>query len=420
MRSLLAVGLAAIASACSGASAGGSSGAGAAGGSTGSLTGGAGSTGGGGLATSGSTGRLAASGSIGSTSAGSRSTGGGTTDAVSSAGGSSSGAATTGGSATSALVPGCPIFSPSDPYNQPVDSLPLDPTSAARMAFVSEPDGGADFAACSNFDGFQLGWGDLYYLNVVPASQPLVAVDVIDGYSQLSGWTPDGGFSQQLPAQLPIPAGALVEDPGAHATSGDRHLLIAQRGVCLDYELYSAHVTDAGWQAYNAFRWDLAGDDRPPDDHGSVTAAGTHLLTGVVWAAEVDAGAIDHAVDLTGPVMTTSQLGFIHPATEGSGICVSSPSPEALAYGARLRLKASYPEAGLGPQAKVIVAALKRYGVIYTDVGCCYSLRVEHSSFWSAADVAQITQISMSDFELPQQGTRLMDSAACIPNAGCQ
>ena len=233
---------------------------------------------------------------------------------------------------------------------------PVDPRSSAYLA--SEARGAAvhlDLGVRASE-----GYG-IPYVTVPRTQKPLPLHFGVDGESY-------GDESDHGP--MPIPAGAPIEggtprrpDPAG----GDRHVIVVQRGTCTLFELYHAvrvrsggRVT--GWRASSAARWNLRSNRLRPKRWTSADAAGLPILPGLLRHDEVAHGPIRHALRVTLP---TARSAFTAPARH----CGPSSSSSALPYGARLRLKASFPERRYHGTALRIVRALKTYGLIFADQG---------------------------------------------------
>jgi hypothetical protein len=68
--------------------------------------------------------------------------------------------------------------------------------------------------------------------------------------------------------------------------------------------------------------------------------------------------------------------------------------------GLRLRLKASVDLAGFGPQSRVILTALKRYGMILADNGSAYYISGASDPRWDDDELHDLGQIRGSMFEV--------------------
>ena len=68
--------------------------------------------------------------------------------------------------------------------------------------------------------------------------------------------------------------------------------------------------------------------------------------------------------------------------------------------GLRVRLKASVNIAAYGPQARVILTALKRYGMILADNGSAYYVSGAPDPRWDDDDLHDLGQITGSMLEV--------------------
>jgi hypothetical protein len=70
--------------------------------------------------------------------------------------------------------------------------------------------------------------------------------------------------------------------------------------------------------------------------------------------------------------------------------------------GLRVRLKASVSLDGFGPQSRVVLQALKRYGMILADNGSPWYITGAPSPKWNDDDLHALGRITGSDFEVVQ------------------
>jgi hypothetical protein len=166
--------------------------------------------------------------------------------------------------------------------------------------------------------------------------------------------------------------------------------LVLQQGACKLYEMYQASPGPNGsWYAASGAIWDLSSNALRPEGWTSADAAGLPILPGLARYDEVAAGAINHALRFS---VGCSQKGYIHPATHVSAKNTAQcPNPPPM--GLRLRLKASYDISGYYGQARVILEALKRYGLIVADNGPSWYITGASDPRWSNADLRQIRQV---------------------------
>ena len=68
--------------------------------------------------------------------------------------------------------------------------------------------------------------------------------------------------------------------------------------------------------------------------------------------------------------------------------------------GLRVRLKASYRLAGFPPQARVVLDALKRYGMIVADNGSNWYISGAPDPRWSNDQLHTLGRVKGSDFEV--------------------
>jgi predicted Zn-dependent protease len=167
-----------------------------------------------------------------------------------------------------------------------------------------------------------------------------------------------------------------------------------------------------GWEAL--VTWNLTKNEQLPDGWGSTTAAGTPLLPGVIWASEVLAGEIKHAIDIVIPGAAIAQYEYVKPAARSGGACGSAYPADGFPYGGRVRLKASYDASGFtGTEAKVVIAALKKYGMLNTDASgeTRSSFRLGDGNKLDQADMSQLNKLTWDDFEVPTM--TVVQSKAC-------
>jgi len=182
-------------------------------------------------------------------------------------------------------------------------------------------------------------------------------------YNVVGGTTPTSTVTfdyadESDPLSYPIPATPLIEG------GSDHHILIVDRDACRLFELFDARQLVSGaWSAGSGASWDLRSNALRPDGWTSADAAGLPILPGLVRYDEVTAGAINHALRFTTNV---TRMAYVYPARHYASSDTSASLPP---MGLRVRLKAGYDTSGLSPQARVIAAALKQYGMILADNG---------------------------------------------------
>jgi hypothetical protein len=100
-----------------------------------------------------------------------------------------------------------------------------------------------------------------------------------------------------------------------------------------------------------------------PEGWTSADAAGLPILPGLARYDEVAAGEINHALRFTAP---QTRRAYVWPARHYASTLTGLQYPP---MDKRFRLKANFDVSGYSPQARVILQALKTYGMILADNG---------------------------------------------------
>ena len=183
----------------------------------------------------------------------------------------------------------------------------------------------------------------------------------------------------------------------------DRHALMVNADTCVLYELYLAYWNGGSPKAGSGAIFDLGSDALRPDSWTSADAAGMPIYPGLVRYDEIQAGVINHAIRFTAQHTDCSHLW---PARHDAGTC----DPEYPPMGARFRLKASFGLTGFSNAAKVVLRAMKRYGMFLTDNGSTWYFQGTMDSRWSDALLDQLKTVPASQFEA-------VDESACQVSA---
>jgi hypothetical protein len=275
------------------------------------------------------------------------------------------------------LVPtvgNCMVFPPDNPWNQDISKLPVHPRSALYIASINSGENKflhADFGADPDYG--------IPYV-VVPGTQPKVPIEFVD-YGDESD-----------PGPYPIPPDAPVE------AGGDNHVLVIDGDNCMLYELYAGAYVGPGWEASSGAVFDLRSNKLRPETWTSADAAGLPIFPGLVRYDEVSAGAIHHALRFT---VEHTQRAYIHPATHYAS---DNTNPSLPPMGLRLRLKASYDISQNTGRARVVLEALKKYGMIVADNGTSWFITGATDSRWDDEDLDQFKRVPGSAFEAVDTG----------------
>jgi hypothetical protein len=284
----------------------------------------------------------------------------------------------TGSSAHALRLPAarhCPVFPASNAWNQRVDKLPVASDSAQLIASIGlDSPMHADFGS-GTWDGGPIG----------------IPFDVV------SHRTPRSRVSFQYAdesdrVRYPIPRNVHIEG-GPHAT-GDRHAILVDKSSCRLYELYDLRHAARGWTAGSGAVWSLRSNHLRPAGWTSADAAGLSIFPGLARWDEVSRGVIDHALRFTAP---KTRRAYVYPARHYAS---SSNDPSLPPMGLRVRLKASVNVASFPRQARVVLRALQRYGMILADNGSPWYVSGAPNRRWSNDDLHSLGRLTGADFEV--------------------
>ncbi len=281
-------------------------------------------------------------------------------------------------SAHALRVPGalrCSVFPAGNAWNQRVDSLPVAANSAQLIQSIGVGNGmHADFGS-GLWDGGPIG----IPFDVVSKKTPRSRVAF--GYADESDKV---GY--------PIPKTVHIE--GGPKSQGDRHALLLDKDACKLYELFALSPKGGGWSAGSGAVWSLRSNALRPAGWTSADAAGLPIFPGLARYDEVARGVIDHALRFTA---SQTRRQYVFPARHYAS---SSDDPTLPPMGLRVRLKASVEISGYPKQARVVLQALKTYGMILADNGSNWYISGAPSPKWSNDQLHTLGRITGADFEV--------------------
>jgi hypothetical protein len=281
-------------------------------------------------------------------------------------------------SASALRVPGapsCPVFPATNAWNERVDRLPIATGSADLIRSIGltsalHPDFGSGL-----WDGGPIG---IPY-DVVSKKTPRSHVRF--EYADESDKGP-----------YPIPRGVHIE--GGAKSGGDRHALLLDRDACKLYELFALRRSGGRWAAGSGAVFDLRSNRLRPAGWTSADAAGLPIFPGLARWDEVARGVIDHALRFTAQ---RTRRAYLYPARHYAS---SSDDPSLPPMGLRVRLKASVDISGFPRQARIVLQALKTYGMILADNGSPWYVSGAPDRHWSNDDLHTLGRITGADFEV--------------------
>jgi hypothetical protein len=269
--------------------------------------------------------------------------------------------------ARAADVPGtsCRVFPANNVWNTRIDGLPVHEMSETwlRSADAATTNLHPDFGPPSYGIPFE----------TVRRRHPKVSVDFT--YADESDRGP-----YPFDARTPIEGGS------------DRHALMIERGTCRLYELFAAEWNGGNPRAGSGAIWDLDSNRLRPETWTSADAAGLPIFAGLVRADEVKDGRIAHAIRFT---LSCTHESYVWPARHEAGV----DDPDCPPMGARFRLRVDYDIADFSPKARVVLRAMKRYGLILADNGSNWYFQGTRDGRWRNRLLDQLKSVPASAFE---------------------
>jgi hypothetical protein len=262
------------------------------------------------------------------------------------------------------------VFPAGNPWNTDISQAPVDPRSDVLIASIG-PDKPLhpDFAPDA---------GIPYVL--VPGDQPMKNVTFRDGDESDAG-------------DYPIPNDAPIE--GGEQSTGDRHVLVVDRDHWKLYELFHAFKTERGWRANTGAIFDLNSNRLRPGDWTSADAAGLPIFPGLVRFDEViEQRVITHALRFT---VRRTRRAYVPPARHFAS---RSKDPNLPPMGMRVRLKGDYDISKFPANARVILTALKKYGMMVADNGGDWFVTGAPHPHWDNEELATLKKVRGKNFEV--------------------
>jgi hypothetical protein len=211
----------------------------------------------------------------------------------------------------------------------------------------------------------------------------------------------------------PYPFGPDIPIEGG----SDRHALVIDRSDCTLYELFAARWNGGNPTAGSGAIFRLAGPKANrlrPAGWTSADAAGLPIFAGLLRYDEVKAGLVDHAIRMT---VGCTHDSYLWPARHAAGTSDRRCPP----MGARFRLRASFAIGRFGPSVRVVLRAMKRYGLVVADNGSDWYFQGTVDPHWTYRFVDQLKRIPASAFvAVDEHACRVASgSAAFAYRPGC-
>jgi hypothetical protein len=239
-------------------------------------------------------------------------------------------------------------FAASSPWlTQLPSNTPLDPNSAGIVSNLNDQIQNNYGHAALNTTSYS---APIY---TVPANQPKVNLT----WDNCQGQSMEQGFAAEL-QNVPVPTGA------ASSVGTDADMVIWQPSTNTEWEFWkmAQDPSTGGWSACYGGRIDNVSQNAGifPFPFGT-SASGLPMLADLIRVSELQAGQINHTIDLNIP---TPRNTFSWPANRTDGVDSNPTDP---AEGERFRLDPSVDTSSMPPGERMIAVALQKYGAIVTD-----------------------------------------------------
>ncbi|MGH7270041.1 MAG: serine/threonine-protein kinase, partial [Polyangiaceae bacterium] len=205
-------------------------------------------------------------------------------------------------------------------------------------------------------------------------------------------------------------------------SKNDCHLLVVASDEKKLYELYRSTQAGSAFSAAGAFVWDLTKaypDNERGDQCTSADAAGFPIAGLLPTADEVAAGLVKHALRFILPNARMARAVYVHPASHAGQ--PSSTNADAPPYGVRLRLKSIFDETPFDAGEKVILEALKTYGMLLSDGGniaLTFADDRTTAAKWATVGItaSSFAAIGVSNFEVIDLSPPVAQTDNCVRN----
>lgn len=302
-------------------------------------------------------------------------------------------------------IAGCPVVPNDHIYNVNITSLPVDANSAGRLGNIGA--------------GIAINFEVSFPLNVMTNTTP---TDTMKFYYTTSS---DGrSFPILATPYRGVETNLYPNDYFAQ----DRHQLGVNTDTCQFTEIYNYYPLGTNipqscptCNAQSGVQWGPMSYQLANSD-GSTDAAGLYIQPLAIRYDELKAGAINHALRFT-LSNGYNYSGFLWPGTNFAANC--SDLATCVPYGSRFRLKSSFDTSSFSPTAKVVLNAMKSYGMFMADGGISFHIQVmsdvlADTTTWTAL-MSEIpgSALDSGDFEQVDESSLMVSSATGrvkIPN----
>ncbi|NLF05623.1 MAG: hypothetical protein GX593_11580 [Actinomycetales bacterium] len=262
----------------------------------------------------------------------------------------------------------CTVFPDNNYWNADVSKLPVHKSSTRWRKAIGTRNLHPDFGSA--------GPGEQ------PYGIPITVVSKSAKKSKVRFYYPD----ESDRVKYPLSSKTKIEG------GGDRHAIIVNKSTCRLYELFDLSRSGSRWYAGSGATWSLKSNKLRKNGWTSADAAGLPILPGLLRWNEVKAGKVEHAIRFTAPVTANKH---IWPAKHHAGSRSVKTHPP---MGARFRLKKNFSTKGYSKEAKVVIKAMKKYGIVLADNGSGWYFQGEASTKWPSRLISDLKRIPSSAF----------------------
>jgi hypothetical protein len=310
------------------------------------------------------------------------------------------------------------IFQQPEPWTEDVSGLPKDAKSDAMITAL------AAMGGWGNGNKLQIDFSIPLFFGDKTTPQQTITAQAGSRYCY------GGPDCDAVPMQMPLPANGNTEGSASYTCDttgttqgqGDCHVLVVENDQGKLYELYNSTKTASGFTALGVFIWDLTKaypKNLRGDQCTSADAAGFPIAALLPTADEVAAGAVKHALRFILPNDHMRSRAYVHPASHAGS--PSNANPNAPPYGVRFRLKAAFDETPFSAGAKVILHAMKTYGMLLSDggnVALTFADDRTTTAKWAALGITARTfaPIGVNSFEVVDYSPEVTLTDNCMRN----
>jgi hypothetical protein len=297
-------------------------------------------------------------------------------------------------------------FPPGAVWTQDVSAAPVDPQSATIIDSLSQAGG--------------WGTGSMRVDSSIRVMQANASTPTVPFTPSPGFYTPDS----DLVSSVPLPADGGMEGQSGYQcdpSQQDCHFIVVNNDQGKLYEAWGANYDGNAVSATILAVWDLTRvypASGRGDQCSSADAAGFPIAPLLFTANELAQGHIDHAIRFILPNDRIRAGVFVHPATHAGSPQGSASDPP---YGVQLRLKASYDLSQLKPAARVVAAAMQKYGMFLADGGSiALTAQSDQDTQTKYSDLdfgpSDLSSLKVADFEVVQLGPAIPLTYDCVRN----